>query len=171
MSNLTIVNQLGTSYTTEVIRRFVPSECDQTGSMEFKVRSNGHFKKRVPLNVSGSDSGCAYNISIVGGTINGNTTYTKNYPITPLLGQQDRFELAFVDKVELDLEFTNEATITISQELPGTVFAKTGSPKSWNMIPITCTDCGVTPGELITINSFMNFLDNGFTIRAHTCAR
>ena len=39
------------------------------------------------------------------------------------------------------------------------------------MIPITCTDCGVTPGELITINSFMNFLDNGFTIRAHTCAR
>ena len=171
MSNLTIVNQLGSSYTTEVIRRFNKSKCDTYGDMVFKVRSNGHFKKTVPLNVSGSDSGGTFKIKVDGGTINGINQYEKHYTISPLTHEQNRLELAFVDKIELDLEFTNEATITISQETSNTVFAKTGSPKTWNMIVVDCQDCGLASGELITVNSWMSFLGNGFEIQSHTCAR
>lgn len=49
MSNLEIINAGGKGYTTEIIRPFSPSECDRNGSMSFKVKANGHFKKKLRL--------------------------------------------------------------------------------------------------------------------------
>ena len=169
MSNLEIINAQGVGYTTEDITPFRPSNCDIRGAMTFKVKANGHFKRKIQLSVEGSDSGCSYTVRMQGGTINGSAEFHKNYPVKPTNNEKSRLDFAFVDKIDVEVEFTNEATVTLEQELPAVVFNhKRNEP--WSLVHITCNPCGgYDPEPTINVNSWMHLFDKGFQINAVTC--
>ena len=169
MSNLEIINASGFGYETEDIRPFVPSSCDKSGSMSFKVKANGLFKRKMQLSVRGSDSGCSYTVRMQGGTINGSTEFHKNYPTKPANNETDRLDFAFVDKIDVEVEFTNEATVTLEQEVPTAVFNNQKNA-GWSLTPVTCETCGPRrQGTTLQIHSWMNLFDKGFQINAVTC--
>ena len=171
MSNLEIINSAGVGYTTEEISPFVRTNCDTSGEMTFKVKADGHFKRKLTLSVRGSDSGCKYTIKVQGGTINGISEFIKDYPTKPINHETSRGDLAFQDEInDLELEFTNEATVTLKQELPGAVFNHKRD-KSWSLVPLDCKDCSGPGhiGETIYANSWMDFLGKHFQINAYAC--
>lgn len=169
MSNLEIINAQGIGYITEDFIPFRPSSCDKNGSMSFKVKANGHFKKKVPLSVRGSDPGVTYLVEIQGGTINGGTEFRKEYPINITGNETSRSDFAFVDNIELEIEFTNEATISIEQTLPTNVYSAEGNG-SWTLTPITCNPCtGHDSESTIKVHSWMNLFNRDFQIEAVTC--
>lgn len=171
MSNLKIINSAGVGYTTEEISPFVRTKCDTSGEMTFKVKADGHFKRKLTLSVRGSDSGCSYTIKVQGGTVNGSTEFHKNYPVKPILHETSRGDLAFQDEItDIELEFTNEATITLKQELPTVVFNHERG-ETWSGVPLDCIDCSGPGhiGETIYANSWMDFLGKHFQINAYAC--
>lgn len=169
MSNLEIINAQGVGYTTEDFAPFRPSNCDTRGAMTFKVKADGHFKRNVKLGVRGSDSGCSYTVRIQGGTINGSSEFHKNYPVKPTNHEIDRSEFAFVDNINVEVEFTNEATITLEQEVPAAVF-NNQTQSGWTLTPVTCETCGPRQkGNTLQIHSWMGIFNKGFQINAVTC--
>ena len=156
-------------YITEDFIPFRPSSCDKNGSMSFKVKANGHFKKKVPLSVRGSDPGVTYLVEIQGGTINGGAEFSKTYPVNATGNETSRSDFAFVDNIELEIEFTNEATISIEQTLPTTVYSSE-SNGAWTLTPVTCEECRGSDSEsTIHIESWMNLFSKSFQINAVTC--
>ena len=169
MSNLEIINASGFGYETEDIRPFVPSACDKNGAMSFKVKADGHFKRNVKIGVRGSDSGCSYTVRIQGGTINGSTEFHKNYPVKPANNEKSRLDFAFVDNLQVEVEFTNEATITLEQEVPAAVFNNQKNA-GWSLTPVTCETCGPRQqGTTLQIHSWIGMFNKGFQINAVTC--
>ena len=169
MSNLEIINAQGVGYTTEDFIPFRPSNCDKSGSISFKVKANGHFKRKMQLSVRGSDSGWFYTVRMQGGTINGSAEFHKNYPVKPISNETDRLDFAFVDKIDVEVEFTNEATVTLEQEVPTAVFNNQKNA-GWSLTPVTCEACGPRhQGTTLQIHSWMNLFDKGFQINAVTC--
>ena len=169
MSNLEIINAQGVGYTTEDFAPFRPSNCDTRGAMTFKVKADGHFKRKIQLSVSGSDSGCSYTVRMQGGTINGSAEFHKNYPVKPANNEKSRLDFAFVDKIDVEVEFTNEATITLEQEVPAAVFNNQKNA-GWSLTPVTCETCGPRQqGTTLQIHSWISMFNKGFQINAVTC--
>ena len=161
MSNLEIINAQGVGYTTEDFIPFRPSSCDKNGSMSFKVKADGHFKRKVVLKMSSSHTGCTYKVEIQGGTINGLTEFTKEQPLTR--------ETNFQENLEVEVEFTNEATISLEQTIPENIYNEFPQ-EGWVTTPVTCERCsGREDSNTINIHSVIYLFGKGFRIDAITC--
>ena len=171
MSNLEIINAGGKGYTTEIIRPFSPSECDRNGSMSFKVKANGHFKKKVEIGMSASSSGGSYTVRINGGTMNGKTEFTKNYPFKSFTTEQSILDFTLIEKEEVEVEFTNEAIITLEQELPHQIPAKEKG-SGWTWLLVTCEKCNPYEEGKSTVyaHSTIGMFDESFRIEGFTCS-